>query len=66
MATNQSALTIVGETRSIEEIRKSGLDKQLKERITTERTEMQRIKDQSNGGQTPNRQPTISFLLIGK
>src|SRR5215831_17143433 len=46
MVTNQSTLISVGETRSIEEIRKSGLDNQLKERIAAERAEMQRIKDQ--------------------
>jgi hypothetical protein len=47
MVTNQSTLISVGETRSIEEIRKRGLDNQLKEMIATERAEMQRIKDQA-------------------
>src|SRR5215469_8905057 len=47
MVTNQSTLTSVGETRSIEEIRKSGLDNQFKERIAAERAEMQRMKDQA-------------------
>jgi hypothetical protein len=44
--TNQSTLEAVG-TRTIDQIRNDGIDKQLKERITVERAEMQRIKDQT-------------------
>jgi hypothetical protein len=36
-----------GATKTIDEIRKDGIDKQLKERIVAERTEMQYIKDQA-------------------
>src|SRR5215469_14216413 len=43
---NQSVLEGVG-TRTIDQIRKDGIDKQLKEMIAAERAEMQRIKDQA-------------------
>jgi hypothetical protein len=43
---NQSTL-IGGATKTIDEIRKDGIDKQLKERIAAERAEMQYIKDQA-------------------
>ena len=72
MVTNQSTLTSVGETRSIEEIRKSGLDNQLKERIAAERAEMQRLKDQAKerlpGQFTSLRQDkeTRTFLFTGQ
>jgi hypothetical protein len=46
MSTNQSTLEVVG-ARTIDQIRKDGLDKQLKERIAAERAEMQRIKEQA-------------------
>ena len=38
-------ITEVLENRSIDQIRKDGIDKQLKERIAAERAEMQRMKD---------------------
>ena len=45
MITNQSTLEVGA--RTIEEIRKDGIDTQLKERIAAERAEMQRIKEQA-------------------
>jgi hypothetical protein len=44
--TNQSTLGLEG-TKTIDQIRKDGIDKQLKERIAAERAEMQYIKDQT-------------------
>jgi hypothetical protein len=46
MATTQNILTHEG-LRTVIEIRKGGLDNQLKERIAAERAEMQRIKEQT-------------------
>jgi len=45
LITNQSTLEVGA--RTIEEIRKDGIDTQLKERIAAERAEMQRIKEQA-------------------
>jgi hypothetical protein len=42
MSTNQSTLEAVG-ARTIDQIRKDDVDKQLKERIVAERAEMQRF-----------------------
>ena len=39
MSTNQSTLEVVG-ARTIDQIRKDGIDKQMKERIAAERQEM--------------------------
>jgi hypothetical protein len=47
LSTNQSTLEAVGATKTIDQIRKDGIDKQLKERIAAERAEMQYIKDQA-------------------
>src|SRR5215467_467369 len=46
MSSSQSPLEVVG-TRTIDQIRNDGIDKQLKERIAAERAEMQRMKDQA-------------------
>ncbi len=46
LSTNQSTLEVAG-ARTIDQIRKDGIDKQLKQRIAAERAEMQRIKDQT-------------------
>src|SRR5215831_15943937 len=45
MTTSQT-LDVGGATKTIEQIRKDGIDKQLKERIAAERAEMQRVKEQ--------------------
>ena len=45
MSTNQFTLE-VGGARTIDQIRKDGIDKQMLERITAERQEMQRIKQE--------------------
>src|SRR5215469_18677055 len=68
---NQSTLEVVG-TRTIDQIRKDGINKQLKEMIAAERAEMQRIKDQAKErlpGQFVNlRQDkeTRTFLFTGQ
>jgi hypothetical protein len=46
MSTNQSTLETLGAPRTIDQIRKDGVNKQLKERIAAERAEMQRIKQE--------------------
>ena len=45
MSTSNQSLEVVG-TKTIDQIRKDGIYKQLKERIAAERAEMQHIKDQ--------------------
>src|SRR5215472_13257479 len=45
MSTNQFTLE-VGGARTIDQIRKDGIDKQMLEKITAERAEMQRIKQE--------------------
>ena len=46
MTTNQSSLEVVGATKTIDQIRNDGIDKQLKERIAAERAEMERQKQE--------------------
>ena len=46
MTTNQSSLEVVGATKTIDQIRNDGIDKQLKERIAAERAEMERAKQE--------------------
>jgi hypothetical protein len=45
LSTNQSTLEVLG-ARTIDQIRKDGIDKQMLERIAQERQEMQRIKQE--------------------
>src|SRR5215471_12087446 len=45
ITSNHSALEVVG-TRTIDQIRKDGIDKEILERIAAERQEMQRIKQE--------------------
>ena len=45
MSTNQSTLEAVG-ARTIDQIRKDGIDKQMLQRVAEERAEMQRVKEQ--------------------
>jgi hypothetical protein len=45
MSTNQSTLEAVG-ARTIDQIRKDGIDKQMLQRVAQERAEMQRVKEQ--------------------
>ena len=44
---NQSTLEVGGAIRTIDQIRKDGIDKHMLERIAAERAEMQYIKDQA-------------------
>jgi len=46
MSTNQSTLETLGATRTLDQIRKYGIDKEMLERIAAERQEMQRIKQE--------------------
>ena len=45
MTSNQSALEVVG-TRTIDQIRKDGIDKQMIQRVAQENAEKQRVKEQ--------------------
>jgi hypothetical protein len=71
LSTNQSTLETLGATRTIEQIRKDGIDKQMLERIAAERQEMQRIK-QEQKERLPGQfvtlkqdQETRTFLFTG-
>jgi hypothetical protein len=46
LSTNQSTLEVGGAIRTIDQIRKDGIDKQMLERIAQERQEMQRIRQE--------------------
>ena len=63
MVTNQSTLTTAGETRTIEEIRKGGIDKQMKERIAQEKLYIMRLHDTCQNYLTHVTQPKVISAL---